>query len=53
MTIQEELEKLYWRVVYELGGSWDMLEAFHALSETIEYNGGGKHINFRGADEDA
>ena len=53
MSIQEELERLYWRVVRECEANWTILEAFHALSETIEYCGGGKHINFRGVDEDA
>lgn len=52
MSVQEELLRLYWRVVTECNASWETMEAFHALSETIEYNGGGKHINFRGADDD-
>ena len=48
MSIQEELEQLYWRVVLECKASWEVLEAFQALSETIEYCGGGQHINYNG-----
>ena len=48
MSIQEELEQLYWRVVLECNASWDVPEAFQALSEIIEYCGGGQHIDYNG-----
>ena len=50
MSIQEELETLYWRVVHECPkATWEadnILNAFQALSEIIEFAGGGQHRDY-------
>ena len=49
-TIQEELDALYWRVVLECPkATWEtdnILNAFQALSEIIEFAGGGQHKDY-------
>ena len=49
-TLQEEVQRLYKRVCEELppNGLFDdgFEHAFQALSEIIEYHGGGEHIDF-------
>ena len=49
-TIQEELDALYWRVVLECPkAAWEtdnILNAFQALSEIIEFAGGGQHKDY-------
>ena len=48
--LQEELHRLYCRVITELEPRSlfddDFQNAFQALSEAIEYHGGGKHKNY-------
>lgn len=50
LTLQEEVQRLYKRVCEELppNGLFDdgFEHAFQALSEIIEYHGGGEHIDF-------
>lgn len=50
LMLQKEVRKLYERVCEELprNGMFDddFENAFQALSEIIEYHGGGEHIDF-------
>lgn len=49
-TIQDDLQSLYWRVVLECPKTtWEadnILNAFQALSEIIEFAGGGQHRDY-------
>ena len=55
-SLQEELHQLYGRVTTELEPRGlfddDFQNAFQALSEVIEYHGGGKHKNYLYEDDD-
>lgn len=50
MSIQEELNALYWRVIFECPNTGreanNILNAFQALSEIIEFAGGGQHRDY-------
>lgn len=50
MSIQEELDALYWRVILECPNTGkeadNILNAFQALSEIIEFAGGGQHKDY-------
>lgn len=50
LTLQEEVKRLYERICKELPANGlfddDFENAFQALSEFIEYHGGGEHIDF-------
>lgn len=56
-SLQEELYQLYCRVITELEPRSlfddDFRNAFQALSEAIEYHGGGKHKNYLYEDDDS
>lgn len=56
-SLQEELHQLYCRVITELEPRSvfddDFQNAFQALSEVIEYHGGGKHKNYLYEDNDS
>lgn len=56
-SLQEELRRLYGRVTTELEPRGlfddDFQNAFQALSEVIEYHGGGKHKNYLYEDNDS
>lgn len=55
-SLQEDLHRLYCRVITELEPRSlfddDFQNAFQALSEAIEYHGGGKHKNYLYEDDD-
>lgn len=49
-SLQEQLKQFYYRVISELEPLHlfddDFQNAFQALSEAIEYHGGGEHIDY-------
>ena len=49
-SIQDDLQSLYWRVIFECPNTGreadNILNAFQALSEIIEFAGGGQHRDY-------